>query len=124
MTTVPAVGLQHYAWLMLAFPVFGALVLISGGRRTDKWGHLLGALMPIEKVPPRIMSNAYAMHVGLNRALLHYPLRNRTIMNVVGLAREPKWQQEGWQIPARLDEFVALYSDFHPDALARDPLHA
>ncbi len=24
MTTVPAVGFQHYAWLMLAFPVFGA----------------------------------------------------------------------------------------------------
>jgi NADH-quinone oxidoreductase subunit L len=47
MTTVPAVGFQHYAWLMLAFPVFGALVLIFGGRRTDRWGHLLGTLMPI-----------------------------------------------------------------------------
>jgi NADH-quinone oxidoreductase subunit L len=47
MTTVPAVGFQHYAWLMLAFPVFGALVLIFGGRRTDAWGHLLGVLMPI-----------------------------------------------------------------------------
>ena len=29
MTTVPAVGVQHYAWLLLAFPVFGALVLIA-----------------------------------------------------------------------------------------------
>src|SRR5450755_1194582 len=47
MTTVPAVGFQHAAWLMLAFPVFGAVVLIAGGRRTDRWGHLLGALMPI-----------------------------------------------------------------------------
>jgi NADH-quinone oxidoreductase subunit L len=32
---------------MLAFPVFGALVLIFGGRRTNRWGHLLGTLMPI-----------------------------------------------------------------------------
>src|SRR5450755_2963166 len=47
MTTVPAVGFQHAAWLMLAFPVFGAVVLIAGGHRTDRWGHLLGALMPI-----------------------------------------------------------------------------
>ncbi len=47
MTTVPAVGFQHAAWLMLAFPVFGAVVLIAGGRRTDRWGHLLGVLMPI-----------------------------------------------------------------------------
>ena len=47
MNTVPAVGFQHYAWLMLAFPVFGALVLIFGGRRTNRWGHLLGVAMPI-----------------------------------------------------------------------------
>jgi NADH-quinone oxidoreductase subunit L len=47
MTTVPAVGFMHYAWLMLAFPVFGALVLIFGGRRTNRWGHLLGVAMPI-----------------------------------------------------------------------------
>jgi salicylate hydroxylase len=43
-------------------------------------------------------------------------------MNVVGLAREPKWQEEGWQIPATLDEFEALYADFHQDAL--DLVHA
>jgi NADH-quinone oxidoreductase subunit L len=47
MTTAPAVGFQRYAWLMLAFPVFGALVLIFGGRRTNRWGHLLGVAMPI-----------------------------------------------------------------------------
>ncbi len=47
MTTVPAVGVQRYAWLLLAFPVFGAVVLICGGRRTNRWGHLLGVLMPI-----------------------------------------------------------------------------
>ncbi|MBV8839349.1 MAG: FAD-dependent monooxygenase [Alphaproteobacteria bacterium] len=92
---------------------------VFGDRQVNYTGQMaFRALMPIAKVPPRILQNAYAMHVGLNRALLHYPLRNRTIMNVVGLAREPKWQEEGWQIPATLDEFVALYSDFHPDALA------
>ncbi|HEY0718707.1 MAG TPA: NADH-quinone oxidoreductase subunit L [Streptosporangiaceae bacterium] len=47
MTTVPAAGFQRYAWLMLAFPVFGALVLICGGRRTNRWGHLLGLAMPV-----------------------------------------------------------------------------
>ena len=30
--------------------------------------------------------------------LLHYPLRHRSIMNVVGISREPKWQEEGWRI--------------------------
>src|ERR1700735_5362632 len=42
MTTVAATGVQHAAWLLLAFPLFGAAVLLLGGRRTDRWGHLLG----------------------------------------------------------------------------------
>jgi NADH-quinone oxidoreductase subunit L len=42
MTTLAATGALRYSWLLLAFPVFGAAVLLLGGRRTDKWGHLLG----------------------------------------------------------------------------------
>jgi len=75
------------------------------------------ALVPMASVPPSIMKYPYAMHVGVNRALLHYPLRHRTVMNVVCLAREPQWQDEGWTIPATIDEVARLYADFHPDAL-------
>ncbi|MGH3788342.1 MAG: NADH-quinone oxidoreductase subunit L [Pseudonocardiaceae bacterium] len=37
-----AVGSAQYAWLLVALPAFGALVLLAGGRRTNAWGHLLG----------------------------------------------------------------------------------
>ncbi|MGH3773593.1 MAG: NADH-quinone oxidoreductase subunit L [Pseudonocardiaceae bacterium] len=37
-----AVGIAHYAWLLVVLPAFGALVLLVGGRRTNAWGHLLG----------------------------------------------------------------------------------
>jgi len=47
MTTLAATGVFRYSWLLLAFPVFGATVLLLGGRRTDKWGHLLGVLMSL-----------------------------------------------------------------------------
>ncbi len=47
MTTIGATGVLRASWLLLAFPSFGAVVLLLGGRRTDRWGHLLGALMPI-----------------------------------------------------------------------------
>jgi NADH-quinone oxidoreductase subunit L len=47
MLTVGATGVLRASWLLLAFPVFGAVVLLLGGRRTDRWGHLLGVLMPI-----------------------------------------------------------------------------
>ncbi|MBV9203946.1 MAG: NADH-quinone oxidoreductase subunit L [Actinobacteria bacterium] len=45
--TVPATGALRLSWLLLAFPVFGAVVLLTGGRRTDRWGHLLGVAMPL-----------------------------------------------------------------------------
>ena len=35
------------SWLLLAFPLFGAVVLLVGGRRTNRWGHLLGCAMPV-----------------------------------------------------------------------------
>jgi len=47
MTTLAATGALRYSWLLLAFPVFGAAVLLAGGRRTDRWGHLLGVAMPL-----------------------------------------------------------------------------
>ncbi|WP_414635472.1 NADH-quinone oxidoreductase subunit L [Actinophytocola sp.] len=37
-----ATGVASAAWLLLVLPAFGALVLLAGGRRTDRWGHLLG----------------------------------------------------------------------------------
>jgi NADH-quinone oxidoreductase subunit L len=46
-TTLPAVGAQRAAWLLLVFPLIGAVVLLLGGRRTDRWGHLLGVAMPL-----------------------------------------------------------------------------
>jgi NADH-quinone oxidoreductase subunit L len=45
--TVAATGALKLSWLLLAFPLFGAVVLLLGGRRTNKWGHLLGVAMPV-----------------------------------------------------------------------------
>ena len=42
MDIVPADGLLASSWLLIALPLAGAAVLLLGGRRTDRWGHLLG----------------------------------------------------------------------------------
>src|SRR6201987_2601479 len=47
MTTLAATGALRFSWLLLAFPVFGAAVLLLGGRRTNSWGHLLGCAMSL-----------------------------------------------------------------------------
>jgi NADH-quinone oxidoreductase subunit L len=40
--TLPADGLLAASWLLIALPLAGAAVLLLGGRRADRWGHLLG----------------------------------------------------------------------------------
>jgi len=42
METEAATGLLSASWLLIALPLAGAAVLLLGGRRTDRWGHLLG----------------------------------------------------------------------------------
>ena len=39
----PPTGLLAASWLLIALPLAGAAVLLLGGRRADRWGHLLGA---------------------------------------------------------------------------------
>lgn len=75
------------------------------------------ALLPMANIPPEITERPFAMFVGVERVLLHYPLRHRSIMNVIGVGREPTWQEEGWRIPATVEEFAGLYGDLYPDAL-------
>ncbi len=75
------------------------------------------ALVPMTNVPASIRERPFAMFVGANRYFLHYPLRHRTIMNLIGVGREPRWQEEGWRIPATVEEFESLYSDLYSPAL-------
>jgi 2-polyprenyl-6-methoxyphenol hydroxylase-like FAD-dependent oxidoreductase len=75
------------------------------------------ALVPMADVPARIRECPFAMFVGDKRYFLHYPLRNRTMMNLIGVGREPRWQEEGWRIPAAVEEFENLYGDLYPPAL-------
>ena len=69
MTTLAATGVLRFSWLLLAFPVFGAAVLLLGGRRTNKWGHLLGTLMSLA-------SFVYGMIAFFT--LLSYPSADRS----------------------------------------------
>ncbi len=40
-------GVFTLMWLVIGLPLLGAVVLLLGGRRTDRWGHLLGTALPI-----------------------------------------------------------------------------
>jgi NADH-quinone oxidoreductase subunit L len=68
LTVLHATGFQHEAGLLLAFPLFGAVVLLLGGKRTNSWGHLLGVAMPVL---------AFCYAVGAYIQMLGYPAAER-----------------------------------------------
>nr|WP_052113769.1 NADH-quinone oxidoreductase subunit L [Actinotalea fermentans] len=47
MAVTSAGGAIDVAWLLVALPALGAAVLLLAGRRSDRWGHLLGVAMPV-----------------------------------------------------------------------------
>jgi NADH-quinone oxidoreductase subunit L len=42
-----ATGIQTWAWLLVAVPAASAAILLLLGKLADRWGHLLGALVPV-----------------------------------------------------------------------------
>ena len=79
---LPAVGVQRAMWLLLAFPLAGAAILLLGGRRTNRWGHLVGVAMPLA---------AFGYGVLAYLAMLGYPgnqrIRQLTLFTWIHVAR-------------------------------------
>jgi NADH-quinone oxidoreductase subunit L len=69
MNTVAAVGVQRAAWLLLVFPLAGAVILLLGGKRSNSWGHLVGVAMPVA-------SFVYGLVAFI--AMLGYPASQRS----------------------------------------------
>jgi NADH-quinone oxidoreductase subunit L len=63
-----ATGIQDAAGLLLAFPLLGAAILLLGGKRANRWGHLVGVAMPV-------LAFAYAVAAFVQ--MLSYPSGQR-----------------------------------------------
>jgi len=68
-TALAAAGVQRAAWLLLVFPLAGALILLLGGRRTNRFGHIIGAAMPMA---------SFVFGVIVFFAMLSYPAGQRS----------------------------------------------
>ncbi len=69
LTTLPAVGVQRYAWLLLLLPAAGAAILLIGGKRTNAWGHWLGCATVV---------GAFCYGAVAFAAMLSYPASHRS----------------------------------------------
>jgi len=92
--------------------------LLHGAKPVSYTGQVAyRALIPMANVPVASRPQARCLYIGPHRMLLHYPLRQNKLLNLVAIARQSQWHEEGWTIPAQVAELAELYSDFHPEVL-------
>jgi salicylate hydroxylase len=49
------------------------------------------------------------IHIGPGRMVTRYPVRGGTLLNMVFFARQNGWAEDGWQIPATVDDLTATF---------------
>lgn len=59
-------GVIGNAWLMIAFPLLGAFILLAFNRLTDRWGHLLGVAMSLASFVVAVLAFVELIGFGEN----------------------------------------------------------
>lgn len=78
-------------------------------------GHIaFRALAPVDE-SVRHLAEGPGMHIGPGRMAVRYPLRASSILNLVFLARQDGWTEDGWSIPAQRRELEALFEGWCAD---------
>ena len=72
LTTHSATGVFDVTWLLVVIPLASAAILLLGGRRTNRWGHLLGVAAPVA---------TFVLGVILFATLLGKPASDRSFDN-------------------------------------------
>lgn len=74
-------------------------------------------LVPVTSLPHVSMDPPSCLSTGPDRSFARYLIRDGNTLNFVGLAQREGWQEEGWSIPATIDEMLSEYQGWHEDVL-------
>jgi salicylate hydroxylase len=70
-------------------------------------------LIPRERAAPFMGGGAAVVSIGGSRVFNRYLIRRGALVNVIGIAKSEGWSQEGWNIPATVEEFRRQFEGFH-----------
>ena len=71
-------------------------------------------LVPADTLPGEVMAKDSALAIGPGRTFTHYYLRNRSLINYVGIVCKNGWEVESWTVRSDISELLAEYNDWHP----------
>jgi 2-polyprenyl-6-methoxyphenol hydroxylase-like FAD-dependent oxidoreductase len=72
-------------------------------------------LVPMERLPARLRSNAATNWLGPARHILHYPVRRGEVMNIVAFVERDDWQIESWTERGTHEELADDFRGWHAD---------
>lgn len=64
-------------------------------------------------LPKHVIDPDFAIYAGQNRMVGRYTVRQRSLINIVAMAQQPHWREEGWAVQADVNELVAEFGDWH-----------
>lgn len=74
-------------------------------------------LVPREQAEPFMGGGNAVVSIGASRVFNRYLIRGGALVNVIGIAKREGWSEEGWNIPATVEEFRREFASFHPSVV-------
>ncbi len=68
------------------------------------------ALIPAASVAPDVRTEVVQLWLGQGAHLVHYPVKLGTLINVVAIVDDDRWQEPGWNEPGAREEIIARFS--------------
>jgi salicylate hydroxylase len=75
-------------------------------------------IVPMERLPQRMVRMVGTNWVGPGGHVVHYPLRAGKVMNFVGALERSDWQVESWSARGTTEELAADFAGWHDDVQA------
>ena len=69
-------------------------------------------LIPAGDVPDMYIEPVSRVWTGPGRTFVTYPIRGKSIVNVVAMGQAPKWTEEGWAVKAQPKELSETFKDW------------
>jgi salicylate hydroxylase len=70
-------------------------------------------LLAADTVDSSYVSAGATLSIGPGQMFMRYPVRNGTLINVVGIVKSSDWQEDGWNIPATAGEALNHFEAWH-----------
>jgi len=68
------------------------------------------ALVRASSVAPDLRNDVVRLYLGNGAHLVHYPVKLGTLINIVAIVNDDRWQEPGWNEPGLRDEIIARFS--------------